>query len=748
MSSLQIPLPVSFPRSPSPAPAIPGAWPSTPHNRFAADSSFSMSISSSTSRSLAEAQSSDSVQTSDSTLAPEEESPLWSKFDTSNTLASSATNSSQGPLFRHDHKKESLQVSPFTPVKCTAAMAQGDDFSEAQITSSPSIRYRSSPPTRISIPLSLELSRLSSNEFALTRNCTTTSHSQASPTSVPSPTTPVTPISPMIFASPPSQQTYPFSSPEQNLDTTCSSSYEDHSLDTSYGSEIIDGTIASLARQIDCPPQSIETDESDNLISDVEYDASTEARTRDLPSSPDTSDHVPLAHTLGNAVPTDVGSTDRSLRSSLELRSQEAPAQQWTLSLSAASLGYSDSEAFPAARSSAHGTMSLSPASSYGVEIDTDALAAGHAIILPRPPTSSSFSPIIEHRMALTEANVLGLSEASSSEIRDTGAAEYAAAVVSSAWGSDGHDGLGHSSALGLHLDARNTTLHRAREDGLRTHDAVETEESGVSSVQITDLVDVEFHAPPKRGVLQKVINYGIQMKDFLTTKKKKVQGGRHSFHHEDHYVPSLWQGPLAQRTPAPRDLQVEAIRDDRDVVPLPNIEESSSHINMHIPLPLIPPGLHPLVKSLSNKRETGATYASPRPGVRAQTVALPPPVIRVSSPSSSESVSPVDLDARSSSSAPPSFSTRRPSNDGPSTNVRTSNIGSAPRRFSYADTQTRADVDPSFLHPSRASMSRSYTTSMAPVENLPSITPSSQKGRRRFSLSTVSSLFLGRQPS
>ncbi|KDQ30744.1 hypothetical protein PLEOSDRAFT_166150 [Pleurotus ostreatus PC15] len=649
MSSLQIPLPVSFPRAPSPAPAIPGAWPTTPHNRFAADSSFSMSISSSTSRSLAEAQSSDSVQTSDSTLAPEDESPLWSKFDTSSTLASSATNSSQGPLFRHDHKKESLQVSPFTPVKCTAAVAQGSDFSELQMTSSPSIRYRSSPPKRISIPPSLELSRLSPNEFASTRNCTTTSQSQASPTSVPSPTTPVTPTSPMIFASPPSQQACPFSSPEQNLDTTCSSSYEDHSLDTSYGSEIIDGTIASLARRIDRPPLSIETNESDNLISDVEYDASTEARTRDLSSSPDTSDHVPLAHTLGNTVPTDVGSTDRSLRSSLELRSQEAPAQQWTLSLSGASLGYSDSEAFAAARSPNYGTMSLSPASSYGVEIDTDALGAGHAIILPRQnfsPTSSSFSsPIIEHRVALTEANVLGLSEASSSELRDTGAAEYAAAVVSSAWGSDGHDGSGHSSALGLHLDARDTTLHRVQEDGLRAHDAVETEESGVSSVRITDLVDIEFHAPPKRGVLQKVINYGAQMKNFLTTKKKKVQGGRHSFHHEDHYVPSLWQEPLAQRSPAPRDSQSEAIRDDRNVVPLPNIEESSSHINMHIPPPLIPPGLHPLVQSPSNKRKTGATYGSPRPSVRAQTVALPPPVIRVSSPSPSESVPPVNLD-------------------------------------------------------------------------------------------------------
>ncbi len=97
-------------------------------------------------------------------------------------------------------------------------------------------------------------------------------------------------------------------------------------MDTSYGSEIIDGTIASLARRIDHPPLPIDTDESDNLISDVEYDASTEARTRDLPSSPDTSDHVPLARALGNAFPTDVASTDRSLRSSLELRSQEAPA--------------------------------------------------------------------------------------------------------------------------------------------------------------------------------------------------------------------------------------------------------------------------------------------------------------------------------------------------------------------------------------------------------------------------------------
>lgn len=364
-------------------------------------------------------------------------------------------------------------------------------------------------------------------------------------------------------------------------------------MDTSYGSEIIDGTIASLARRIDRPPLSIETDESDNLISDVEYDASTEARTRDFPSSPDISDHVPLAHTLGNAVPTDVASTDRSLRSSLELRSQEAPAQQWTLSLSAASFDYSESEALPAARSPNYGTMSLSPASSYGVEIDTDALAAGHAIILPRPnfsPTSSSFSsPVIEtHRMALTEANILGLSEASSSELRDTGAAEYAAAVVSSAWGSDGHDGSGHSSALGLQLEVHNTMPHRAGEDGPRTHDAVETEESGVSSVRITDLVDVEFHAPPKRGVLQKVINYGAQMKNFLI-KKKKVQGGRHSFHHENHYIPSLWQGSLAQRIPAPRDSQVEVTR---DVAPPPDIEESSDN-NRHIPLPLIPPGLH-----------------------------------------------------------------------------------------------------------------------------------------------------------
>ncbi|KAF4572868.1 hypothetical protein EYR36_007378 [Pleurotus pulmonarius] len=589
-----------------------------------------MPISTSTSRSLTEAQSSDSVQTSDSTLAPEDEPPMWSKFDTSSTLASSATNSSRDPLYCHDHKKESLQVSPCTPVKCTAtATATEDgDFSEVQMTSSPSIRYRSSPPKRISIPLSLELSRLSPKEFASTRNCTTISPSQASPTSLPSPTTPVTPTSPMIFASPPSQQAYPFSSPEQNLDTTCSSSYEGHSLDTSYGSEIIDGTIASLARRIDHPPLPIDTDESDNLISDVEYDASTEARTRDLPSSPDTSDHVPLARALGNAFPTDVASTDRSLRSSLELRSQEAPAQQWTLSLSVASLDFSDSEAFPA-RSPNYGAMSLSPASSYGVEIDTDALGVGHAIILPRQnfsPTSSSFSsPIVDaHRMALTEANVLGLSEASSSDLRDTGAAEYAAAVVSSAWGSDGHDGPGHSSALGLHLDAHNTTMpYRDGEDGLRARDAVETEESGVSSVRITDLVDVEFHAPPKRGVLQKVINYGAQMKNFLT-KKKKSQGGRHSFHHEDHYVPSLLQGSSSQHNPAPRDSQVEAI----NVATHSAIEESSD-VGGHVILPLIPPGLH----SPSNKRKIGATYASSRPSLRAQSVALPPPVIRTPTP-------------------------------------------------------------------------------------------------------------------
>ncbi|KAJ7487660.1 hypothetical protein B0H11DRAFT_2014328 [Mycena galericulata] len=411
------------------------------------------------------------------------------------------------------------------------------------------------------------------------------------------------PMSPIIFASPTSSSFPRIVSKSQPSPHNRSSSFEYNSSpswETSYGSEYNDRHMLNpspspspspMSGRPNLAPRTLST----NRTPSIEISTAVPMLTSlSLPASPDNSMSLEI----------DIDIVSRSPR----LSPTNGDASPWSLSLSPASP-----------------VLSVVPdlsLSSPGV--------GGHVVSFPSPSASSSPfesplpSPILDQA-------------AHSEYAGNTSAAEYAAAVMSSAWASDGPS-ITQVIPAGLMLTDNETGSledatvpdHEPSAAAAQTMDEVESLEP-LAYLENAEHLPIRHQQSKRGGVIERMKKIGDKVKRLLRGKTKMVgkTGGVNI--DVDVRVGSLGNSPVPYELPDVIDIQNHTATAQAYDNLLPNHGTET-----HLPLPLPPPPGLLVRKSKTRPILSSQTYSSASRTRTGDNTAAQNPTIRIRPPSSS----------------------------------------------------------------------------------------------------------------
>lgn len=434
-----------------------------------------------------------------------------------------------------------------------------DVFSDGQ-ASSPSQSHRSQRPLlAVSTP-----------------NSMTSSPTRSSPTSADSPT-----LSPIVFRSPTSSNRLPFAAAfgEQSFQDDSSSP----SWLTSYGSDYDDSDMLRSPSPSPSPLSARREMRRRGLSLSGRH---PEDLAPSSPSIPDiASPSVPMLTNLSlPGTPVDdsvyLEAPDNPVRA--PAASQDAP---WTLSLPSAEEPYSFLSLAPTSPRSLSLSLSLT-SSSFGALLDTG--GNEHLLRFPSPaftPSSELSSPAFSPGP--------GPDQFVGPDVRETSAtgAEYATAVMSSAWTADGP----HIEPILIEMRDSPAVQDDQTESFVHCSD-IDFPSEGAHlghSVPADSIHGASRLGKP--GLFRKVKHLGVKVKSLL---RRKARRDRKEILEVDVDVSTIAQEDddmlLHHGVPSPSEVELPEI--EQILESLPHLDLSSIGLDNHIPLPLAippPPGLN-----------------------------------------------------------------------------------------------------------------------------------------------------------